>query len=272
MAGVAWGSPAAHGQWRARAGQARAQPAAPLRVGAILGRGLGRSGRECRARPRAVAARLRTGSAPRRCCGGAPRCARRGWGPGGPEAPLYAVQGAPSATIGVEPRAVRAGAQCRRSGGTGPRCHSGRPPWGRGRVHRHPRHHGAEHTGRQRERRAPASRRKAAQVVRRRMRAAEEAVRVARPPAAARLASLGAQGAVLCGAPAHRQAPPAHSCMLLSSPHSWRVVLSSSIHRAAAPLVLGRARPYRPCRDVPADGNTPRATPRRGHASAHPVA
>jgi len=85
--GVARGPPAAHGQWRARAGRARAQPAAPLRVGAILGRGVGRGGRECRARPRAVAARLRTGSAPRRCCGGALRGARRGWGAGGPAEP-----------------------------------------------------------------------------------------------------------------------------------------------------------------------------------------
>jgi hypothetical protein len=58
--------------------------------------------------------------------------------------------------------------------------------------------HGAEPTGRERERRASASRRQAAQTVRRRGRAAGEAGHDARPPAAARLASLGARGPPRC--------------------------------------------------------------------------
>ena len=78
--GVAWGPPAAHGQWRARAGQARAQRAATLRVGGVPGHGVGPGGLACRARPRAVVARLRTGSAPRRCCGRALRGPAAGLG------------------------------------------------------------------------------------------------------------------------------------------------------------------------------------------------
>jgi len=49
---------------------------------------------------------------------------RRGSGAWRPEDPLYAVQGAPSAISCLEPRAVRAGAQGRRSGGAGPLIHT----------------------------------------------------------------------------------------------------------------------------------------------------
>jgi len=112
--GVAWGPPAAHGQWRARAGQARAQRAATLRVGGVPGHGVGPGGLACRARPRAVVARLRTGSAPRRRCGRALR------GPAAGLGGLVAPRRPSSAPRATRAAGVRMGELCgarRRPGG-----------------------------------------------------------------------------------------------------------------------------------------------------------
>ena len=106
---MAWGAPAAHGQWRARAGQVCAQHAATLRVGGFPGTPSVAAGAS------AVCARARW---PPYCAMEAPRggvaaglYGARGGGGGlaAPRRPLYAVQGAPSAISGVGPRAVRAG-------------------------------------------------------------------------------------------------------------------------------------------------------------------
>ena len=111
--------------------------------------------------------------------------ARRGWGAGGPAAPPLRC---PRRTLGHQ----RCGAARRAGWGTRPSLwrrwaaltHSGRPP--RGVVsepfRRHPRRPGAGPAGRQRERWASPSRRQAAQAVRWKGRAAEQAGRDARPP------------------------------------------------------------------------------------------
>ena len=140
----------------------------------------------------ARAAGARPAEAPRALCGscgprGAPlRCVRRARGQQRYGTALPVAQG--RARVG------------RRAALT----HSGRPR-GVGVLHSRSQppaapcsNHGAEPTGRERERRASASRRQAAQTVRRRGRAAGEAGHDARPPAAARLASLGARGPPRC--------------------------------------------------------------------------
>jgi len=164
---------------------------------------------------------------------------RRGSGAWRPEDPLYAVQGAPSAISCLEPRAVRAGAQGRRSGGAGPLIHTAGDRRGEFRPRRstarerwaspsapsrpggpveRPRR-GAGGPRRETTRRRPLGFAKAG---------VGNCERPRRPPAPLLVGCAGlqcaagawaavrpprggvVQGAVLCGAPAHRRAPPAY--------------------------------------------------------------
>ena len=248
----AGGDPAAHGQWRARAGRARAQHTASRRVGGVPGHGAGPGGCECRARPRAVAARLRMDVARLGAAAGVGGLAARG-------PPLRC----PRRALGHQ----RFGAARRAGWGTRPSLwrrraadsHCGRPPRG---VPAPPVNS------------ARAS--QAAQVVRWRGRAAEQAGRDARPPAAARLVSprrrgqlreataparpavggaarvssvplargqrcarpAGAWYKALCCAARQRIVRRRRRTLLLSTPHSLLVVwplLIHSKHRATEP-------------------------------------